>query len=103
LLKNKKEMTVTTTAQSLEDIKAQYPNEWILIGDLELKEPMLQTNISRNFKSGVVLLHGTDRFEIARHAKEARVGYSNITLIYTGNIPQNRPLWLKIHGQKNLH
>jgi hypothetical protein len=103
LLKNKKEMTVITTAQSLEDIKAQYPNEWILIGDLELKEPMLQTNISRNFKSGVVLLHGADRFEIARHAKEARVGYSNITLIYTGNIPQNRPLWLKIHGQKVLH
>ncbi len=90
-------MTTITTAQTYEEIKTQYPDEWILIGNLELKDPLLQTNISRNFKSGVVLLHNVNRFEIARHSKEARVGYSNITLIYTGNIPQNRPLWLKIH------
>lgn len=90
-------MTTTAISQTFEEIKAQYPNEWILIGNLELKDPMLQTSISRNFKSGVVLLHSTDRFEIARRSKEARIGYTNITLIYTGNIPQNRPLWLKIH------
>ena len=90
-------MTTTALAQTFEEIKAQYPDEWILIGNLELKDPMLQTNISRNFKSGVVLLHGKDRFNIACQSKEARVGYTNITLIYTGNIPQNRPLWLKIH------
>ena len=89
-------MTSTAVAQTFEEIKAQYPDEWILIGNLELKDPMLQTSISRNFKSGVVLLHGKDRFEIARHAKEARVGYSNITLIYTGNIPQNRPLFTQL-------
>ena len=90
-------MTSITTAQTYEEIKAQNPDEWILIGNLELKYPMLQTSISRNFKSGVVLLHGLDRFDIARRAKEVRVGFSNITLIYTGIIPQNRPLWLKIH------
>jgi hypothetical protein len=89
--------TAVATAQTLEEIKSQYPNEWVLIGNLELNDPMLQTSISRNFKSGVVLLHGTDRFDIARQAKEARVGYADITLIYTGYIPQNRPLWLKIH------
>ena len=90
-------MTAITTAQTYEEIKAQYPDEWILIGDLELKNPMLQTSISSNFKSGVVLSHDVNRFEVARRSKEARVGYRNITLIYTGNIPQNRPLWLKIH------
>ena len=90
-------MTATTSAQTYEEIKVQYPDEWILIGNLELKDPMLQTSISRNFKCGVVLLHDTNRFEIARRSKEARVGYRNITLIYTGDIPQNRPLWLKIH------
>ena len=90
-------MITDVLAQSYEEIKTQYPDEWILIGNLELKDPTLQTNISRNFKSGVVLLHGKDRFNIARQSKEARVGYSNITLIYTGSIPQNRPLWLKIH------
>lgn len=92
-----KAMTATAIPQTFEEIKTQYPDEWVLIGNLELKDPMLQTSISRNFKSGVVLLHSTDRFEIARRAKEARVGYTNITLLYTGNIPQNRPLWLKIH------
>jgi hypothetical protein len=90
-------MATSAIAQTFEEIKAQYPDEWILIGNLELKNPLLQTSISRNFKSGVVLLHGADRFDIARGAKEARVGYKNITLIYTGNIPQNRPIWLKIH------
>jgi hypothetical protein len=90
-------MTATSVAQTYEEIKALYPDEWVLIGDLELKEPMLQTSISRNFKSGVVLLHGTDRFDIARRAKDVRIGHANITLIFTGNIPQNRPLWLKIH------
>ena len=92
-----KDMTTSNIAQTYEEIKAQYPEEWILIGNLELKDPLLQTNISSNFKSGVVLLHGKDRFNIARQSKEARVGYTNITLIYTGSIPQNRPLWLKIH------
>ena len=90
-------MTTSNIAQTYEEIKAQYPEEWILIGNLELKDPLLQTNISSNFKSGVVLLHDKDRFSIARQSKEARVGYTNITLIYTGSIPQNRPLWLKIH------
>jgi hypothetical protein len=89
-------MATSAIAQSFEEIKAQYPDEWILIGNLELKNPLLQTSISRNFKSGVVLLHGADRFDIARGAKEARVGYTNITLIYTGNIPQNRRISLKI-------
>lgn len=90
-------MTATAITQTYEEIKTQYPDEWILIGNLELENPMLQTSISQNFKSGVVLLHGSDRFSIARQAKEARIGYKNITLIYTGEIPQNRPLWLKIH------
>ena len=90
-------MTTTTKAQTYEEIKDQYPDEWILIGNLELKDPMLQTTISNNFKSGVVLLHSKDRFEIARQSKIARKGYTNITLIYTGNIPHNRPIWLKIH------
>ena len=85
-------MVATKTAQTYEEIKIQYPDEWILIGNLELENPMLQTSISRNFKSGVVLLHDRDRFNIARQAKEARIGYSNITLIYTGTIPQNRPI-----------
>ena len=90
-------MATSAIAQTFEEIKAQYPDEWILIGNLELKNPLLQTSISRNFKSGVVLLHSADRFDIARRAKEARIGYTNITLIYTGNILQNRPIWLKIH------
>lgn len=90
-------MATSAIAQTFEEIKAQYPDEWILIGNLELINPQLQTSISRNFKSGVVLLHSADRFDIARRAKEARVGYTNITLIYTGNIPHNRPIWLKIH------
>jgi hypothetical protein len=89
-------MATSAITQSFEEIKVQYPDGWILIGNLELKNPLLQTSISRNFKSGVVLLHSADRFDIARRAKEARVGYTNITLIYTGNIPKNRPIWLKI-------
>ena len=79
---------------SFENIKKKYPDEWVLLGDPEMINPFLQTSLNHKLKSGIVLLHEADRFVVARKAKVARVGYTTITLVYTGFIPQNQKLWL---------
>lgn len=79
---------------TLAAIREQYPNQWVLLGDPEMTDPLLQTSLSHKLKSGTVLLHSTNRFEIAQQSATARIGYETITLFYTGILPQNRKIWL---------
>jgi hypothetical protein len=87
-------MELALERMSYENIKIKYPNEWILLGNPKMKDPLLQTSLNQKLESGIVLLHGIDRFEIAQKSKLARVGYTTVTLFYTGFIPKNRKLWL---------
>ena len=81
-------------ALSIKEIRATYPNQWVLIGDPVLDNPNTLGSIVSKLTKGVVLLANADKKELAYKAKEVRKGYKSYTCIYTGEIPKNRKFWL---------
>ena len=78
---------------TIAEIKAQYPDQWVLVGNPELTDPSILGSIVSKLVSGVVLLASKDKREIGYRAKDVKSGYDSITCIYTGEIPKNRK-WL---------
>ena len=68
---------------TMEEIEARYAPDWVLIGDLE-------TNESHEVLSGKVLLHGPDRDELYRKAKEFPPG--RFAVRFLGTWPEDRVL-----------
>lgn len=79
--------------QTIEEIRKQYPDQWVLVGDPELKDGDSLGSIISKLERGFVLLASKDKREIGYKTKEARKGFKSVTCIYTGQIPQNRK-WL---------
>lgn len=71
---------------------AQFPDQWVLIGNPELRDPQPLGTVVSKLIRGVVLLAGKDKQEIARRASEFRTGFERYSCIYTGQIPANRRL-----------
>jgi uncharacterized pyridoxal phosphate-containing UPF0001 family protein len=70
---------------TFEEIKARFPSEWVLIGDL-------QTDASLEIVEGTVLCHSTDRDEVDRTLLELRP--SHFAVRYLGTMPENTALVL---------
>ena len=81
-------------ALTIEQIKAQYPDEWVLIGDPDLGSEDSIGTIIKKLVSGIVLFHSKDKREVAYKGKDVRQGYRSVTLIFTGEIPKKRKFWL---------
>lgn len=79
---------------TIEEIKAQYPDQWVLVGNPELDNPNTLGSIVSKFVRGVVLFANKDKKEIAYSAKDYRKGCTTYTCIFTGEIPKNRLLWI---------
>jgi len=62
---------------SREQIKAKYPNEWLLLKDCEL-------DASTSLRKGRVLAHSKDRGEIHR---KLRKHSGNLCIHFTGSLP----------------
>ena len=69
-----------------EQIKALYPDEWVLLGNPETH--------NTEVISGIVLLHGKDKREIAYLGREMVKQYRTYALRYTGEFPKGRKFWL---------
>ncbi len=79
---------------TLDQIKFQYPNEWILVGNPDLGDPYKTGSVLSKLVSGLVLYHSKDKREIAYKAKELTADVERFACIYTGEIPKNRRFWL---------
>ena len=79
---------------TIEEIKAQYPDQWVLVGDPELDNPNTLGSIVSKLVRGIVLFGCKDKRELAYSAKEYRKGHETYTCIFTGEIPKNRKFWL---------
>ncbi len=82
---------------TINEIKTQFPNEWVLVGNPQMRENALGAIIKKMI-SGIVLFHSEDKLEVAYKGRDARQGYDNVTLIFTGEIPKKR----KFLSQTNL-
>ena len=70
---------------SIEQIKATYPDEWVLF-DLDGQE-------ATKIQQGIVLLHGKDYLELCYKSSETAKNHLTTTL-FTGTQNHNRK-WLK--------
>ena len=75
---------------TINEIKLQYPDQWVLIGNPELDEPEVNASILSKLLRGTVLYASKDKRELAYKAKEVAQNIAMTACIYTGEIPQNR-------------
>lgn len=79
---------------TVEQIKEKYPNEWILVGNPELRKDNFVGPIIHKLVSGIVLYHSKDKRELGYKAAELAQTVTETACIYTGKIPKNRKFWL---------
>ena len=82
------------TTLTIEEIKAQYPNQWVLVGNPKMREDNFVGSILQKIKSGLVLYSSSDKREIAYKAQDLVKSVERFTCIYTGDIPKNKRFWL---------
>lgn len=75
---------------SFEQIKDQYPEQWVLVGDPLLSDSEANAAIVSQLIGGVVLFASKDKRELAHKAKDVRKGYALTVCVYTGEIPHKR-------------
>ena len=75
---------------TIEEIKKQYPNEWVLVGNPKMSKPDLNSSIVSNLLSGFVLCTSKDKKEIGLKAKDFRASYESTVCIFTGEINKNK-------------
>jgi hypothetical protein len=79
---------------NFETIKKLYPNEWVLIGNPELRDPEVEMAIVSQLIAGVLIFHSKDKREIAYKARDLKRAFETTTCVYTGEIPKGRKFWL---------
>jgi hypothetical protein len=71
-------------ALSIDEIKTQFPDEWVLLGNPQtLKSRVL---------SGIILYHSKDKKEVCYLGRNLTNGYDTITITYTGEHKSMRKL-----------
>ena len=74
------------TALSIEQIKEQFPDEWVLLGNPE--------TFGAKVLSGTVVFHSKDKREIAYSHINWREEFQSAITIFTGQKSKNRKFWL---------
>jgi hypothetical protein len=71
--------------QTIDEIRARYPSEWVLIGEPQLDE-------GSRLQAGRVLFHSPSRDDVDRKAVELRLPHFAVR--YLGTLPENTALVL---------
>jgi hypothetical protein len=69
---------------NINEIKKQFPDEWVLIGNPVMDESKI------NVLSGIPIYHSKDKTEVCYIGRDKTEGFDKITLIYTGTIKHKR-------------
>jgi hypothetical protein len=75
---------------TIEQIRNQYPNQWVLVGNPEINDPEVNGSIISKLLSGIVLYASKDKREIGFKAKDVRGAVAKTACVFTGEIPKNR-------------
>jgi hypothetical protein len=75
---------------TIAEIKAQYPDQWVLVGNPELRNPETNGSFVNRLIKGMVLLANKDKRELAYQSKSLYGLYNETICIYTGEVASNR-------------
>jgi hypothetical protein len=79
---------------SIDEIKTQYPDEWVLIGNPLMRDDNFVGAVIDVLISGSILYHSKDKKEIANNIVALRKGFDSTACVFTGEMPKNRRFWL---------
>jgi hypothetical protein len=79
---------------SIDEIKKQYPDQWVLIGNPLMREDNFVGAVIDMLISGSIIYSSKDKREIAYNIKELKQGFENTACVFTGQMPKNRKFWL---------
>lgn len=79
-------MVQTAQMLTFDEIKKMYPDEWVVLGD-----PVFE---GAKIVSGVLLVHGKEKQEVAFKGRNLVKGYTSTAFRYTGEFPRNRKFLL---------
>ena len=79
---------------TIDEIKAQYPDQWVLVGNPQMREDNFVGAVIQKIIDGIVIYHSKDKREIAYKIKELRNGFNKVACVFTGEMPKNRKFWL---------
>ncbi len=65
-----------------EKIKQMYPEEWVLLGNPEMKNTTVL--------GGIVLYHSKDKKEVCYIGRDKTQNLSKVTIAFAGDLKQNR-------------
>jgi hypothetical protein len=71
---------------NIEDIKALYPDEWVLLGNPIMDDAKIDV------LSGIPLFHSKDKKEVCYIGRDKTSNFDKITLIYTGTFRPTRKI-----------
>ena len=69
---------------TFDELKKLYPNEWILLGNPEIK--------NTSVLGGIVLYHSKDKKEVCYIGRDKTTDYSTVTIAFAGDFKQYRKI-----------
>ena len=69
---------------SFDELKKMYPNEWVLLGNPEMK--------NTSVLGGVVLYHSKDKKEVSYIGRDKVADFATVTIAFAGDLKQNRKI-----------
>ncbi len=75
---------MNNTYIGFEELKKQYPNEWVLLGNPEMK--------NTSVLGGVVLFHSKDKKEVCYIGRDKTADFSTVTIAFAGELKQQRKI-----------
>jgi len=75
---------MNNTYMGFEELKKQYPNEWVLLGNPEMK--------NTSVLGGVVLFHSKDKKEVCYIGRDKTADFSTVTIAFAGELKQQRKI-----------
>ncbi len=69
---------------AFDELKKLYPDEWILLGDPEIK--------NTSVLGGIVLYHSKDKKEVCYIGRDKTADYLTVTIAFAGDFKQHRKI-----------
>ena len=75
---------MNTTYVGFDELKKLYPDEWILLGNPQMK--------NTSVLGGVVLYHSKDKKEVCYIGRDKTAHFSTVTIAFAGDLKQHRKI-----------
>ncbi len=72
------------TYTDFNEVKEKYPNEWVLLGNPEMK--------NTSILGGIVVYHSKDKKEVCYIGRDKTADFETVTIAFAGNLKQSRKI-----------